>query len=89
MSLALVAVLVVSSLCGAAHAQSEETGVVDRQVVELFRACKPAEAIPLAKRSLELREKALPAGDPVIVVNLQALPCSMLPRGRSRRLSRS
>ena len=80
-SLALIAVLVVSSVYGSAQAQSDETAALDRQVVEFFRACKPAEAIPLAKQSLELREKALPAGDPAIVVNLQALALLYVAQG--------
>jgi hypothetical protein len=80
-SLALMAVLVVSSACGAAHAQSDETAALDRRVVELFGACKPAEAIPLAKQSLELREKALPADDPAIVVNLQVLALLYVAQG--------
>jgi CHAT domain-containing protein/tetratricopeptide (TPR) repeat protein len=79
--LALIAALVVSSVHGAAHAQFDETAALDRQVVEFFRACKPAEAIPLAKQSLELREKALAAGDPAIIVNLQALALLYVAQG--------
>jgi hypothetical protein len=79
--LAVMAMFVVTSVYGAAHAQSDETAAIDRRVVEYFRACKPAEAIPLAKQSLELREKTLPAGDPAIVVNLQALALLYVAQG--------
>ena len=40
-------------------------GLSDK-VVELFRAEKFKEALPLAKRALEIRERLLPAGDPRI-----------------------
>ena len=79
--LALMAMFVVTSVYGAAHAQSDETAALDQRVVEFFRACRPVEAIPLAKQSLELREKALPAGDPAIVLNLQALALLYVAQG--------
>jgi hypothetical protein len=68
----LTALLVVFS-CSVAHAQSDEAAALDQRVVELYQAGKTAEAIPLAKKSLELREKALPAGHPDIAKSLNNL----------------
>src|SRR5437764_460438 len=79
---ALRALLVIFSVCGAAHAQADEVAALDRRAGELLRAGKTAEAIPLVKRSLELREKALPAGHPNIADTLNNLASLYNAQGR-------
>jgi tetratricopeptide (TPR) repeat protein len=51
-------------------------------VIELYRAGKAGEAIPLAKRALEIRENALSAGHPDIAVSLGNLALLYHAQGR-------
>ena len=66
---AIVALGIVSFvLSHPARAQSAlyETKALNEQIIELYRAGKAGEAIPLAKRALAMREKTLPAAHPDI-----------------------
>src|SRR5262245_33442326 len=59
-----------------AHAQqspADEARALTSRATELYRAGKAGEAIPLAKRALELREKALPAGHPDVATSINNL----------------
>ena len=53
-----------SVMQASAQSPAEEARALSSRAAELYRAGKVGEAIPLAKRALELREKALPAGHP-------------------------
>jgi CHAT domain-containing protein/tetratricopeptide (TPR) repeat protein len=57
----------------AAQSPLDEANALNTKVIELYRASKAGEAIPLAKRALALREKALPAGHPQIATSLSNL----------------
>src|SRR5262245_40086213 len=49
-----IALILASCMCGTADAQSDEITAINRRIGELYRAGKYGEAIPIAKRSLEL-----------------------------------
>jgi tetratricopeptide (TPR) repeat protein len=58
--LILAATLLVNSFVGApAIAQQDEAATLRKKVGDLFRAGKFSEAVPLARRALEIREKTL------------------------------
>ena len=54
-------------------AQTDEATDLDKRVGELYMAGRAAEAVPLAKRSLALREATLPADHPAIGTSLNNL----------------
>jgi tetratricopeptide (TPR) repeat protein len=68
-----VALIVAVLVCTPAHSQSGEATDLNRRALELYRAGKADEAIPLAQRALEMREKALPTGHPDIAESLNNL----------------
>ena len=81
-----VAVLLVLALspCNFAHAQTtlDEAKALNERAVALYRAGNAGEAIPLAKRALAIREKALPAGHPDIATSLDNLASLYQDQGR-------
>ena len=48
----------------------KESSDLSLSVVTLFKEGKFDEAIPLAKRALEIRERLLPPGDPMVLTAL-------------------
>ena len=68
----------------AAQPPLDEAKALNTKVIELYRAGKAAEAIPLAQRALALREKALPAGHPDIALSLNNLAALYRRQGRLR-----
>ena len=71
----LLALALTVSPCNFAHAQTtlDEAKALNERAVALYRAGNAGEAIPLAKRALAIREKALPAGHPDIATSLDNL----------------
>ena len=53
----VILLLLIVGLVAPARGQSDEAAALDKRVVELHSSGKAADAIPLAKQSLELREK--------------------------------
>jgi len=80
----LLALVVASVSGGSVRAQSplDEAMALNTRVVELYRAGKAGEAIPLAQRALALREAALPAGHPDIATSLNNLAALYRAQGR-------
>src|ERR1700754_2297789 len=69
----LLTSLLFSSLIPQSMQQSpelKEASDLSVSVVKLFKENKFDEAIPLAKRALELRERLLPPGDPMVLTAL-------------------
>jgi hypothetical protein len=54
----------------AAHAQSDEATALTNRMHELVRAGRIVEAVPLAERTLQMREKAFPADHPDVATSL-------------------
>jgi len=71
-------------LASSAGAQTplQEAATLNDRAVDLFHAGKAGEAIPLAKRALELREAAHPAGHPDIALSLSNLAFFYQAQGR-------
>jgi CHAT domain-containing protein/Tfp pilus assembly protein PilF len=65
-----------------ARAQLSEADALDQKVIELFRAGKFAEAIPLAQRSLAIREKVLGSDHPFVARSLDDLAVLYDEQGR-------
>ncbi|HEU4931905.1 MAG TPA: TonB family protein [Pyrinomonadaceae bacterium] len=69
----LLTSLLLSSLISQSMQQSpelKEASDLSLSVVKLFKEGKFDEAIPLAKRALEIRERLLPTGDPMVLTAL-------------------
>jgi CHAT domain-containing protein/Tfp pilus assembly protein PilF len=70
----LATALMVNSFAGApAIAQQDEAAALNERVVELSGAGKFSEAIPLARRALEINEKALGLDHPDVAASLNGL----------------
>jgi CHAT domain-containing protein/Tfp pilus assembly protein PilF len=70
----LVAMLIGIPFAGApAIGQQDETTALNKRIGELYQAGKFSDAIPLAQRALEIREKALGPDDPVLASSLNVL----------------
>src|ERR1700682_5310312 len=54
-------------------AQSDESEVLHKQVIELYQAGKYADAIPLSERLLAIREKSLGRDHPNVALSLNNL----------------
>src|SRR5215831_11001446 len=78
----LTALVAAEWLSGSAQVQTDEAAALGRRAIELYRAGKAGEAIPLAKRALELREKMLPAGLPDIATSVNNLAFLYRNQGR-------
>ena len=79
----LAATLMVISFAGPpAIAQQNEATALNERVVELTRAGKFPEAIALARRALEIREKALPPDHPDVATSLDNLAALYKIQGR-------
>jgi CHAT domain-containing protein/tetratricopeptide (TPR) repeat protein len=82
-SFILVATLMVFSLAGGpAIAQLDAAHALSKRAVELSKAGKYSEAIPLAQRALAIREKALGPGHPDVAVSLNNLANLYRDQGR-------
>jgi tetratricopeptide repeat protein len=81
-------VIIAMLACGALPAPAavaqpvEDADALEQRAVELYRAGKGGDAIPLAKRVLELREKTLSAGHPDIATSLNNLAFFYQEQGR-------
>src|SRR5437868_3541381 len=64
------------------RAQIDNAAALDKRVVELYSAGKTTDAIPLAKQSLQIREKTLPAGHRDIAISLNNLSALYRAQGR-------
>jgi CHAT domain-containing protein/Flp pilus assembly protein TadD len=64
---------VMALFAAAPHAQTDDAEVLNKKVVELYRAGKYAEAIPLAQRALAIREKALGPDHPDVATSLNSV----------------
>ncbi|HEV3467811.1 MAG TPA: TonB family protein [Pyrinomonadaceae bacterium] len=74
---------------GAVKPEEAEAGRLNLEVVKLFRLGKYGEALPLARRVLELREKALGANHPAVasaLYNLGAIHAHKKDYGEAERL---
>jgi CHAT domain-containing protein/Tfp pilus assembly protein PilF len=79
----LAALLTVISFTGApAIAQEDEATALTRQVEELYRAGKYAEAMPPAQRALAIREKALGPDHPDVATSLNSVASLYTRQGR-------
>jgi CHAT domain-containing protein/tetratricopeptide (TPR) repeat protein len=67
---------------GCSQSPLEEAASLGRRAIELHRAGKAGDAIPLARRALELREKALQANHPDIATSLNNLAFLYSVQGR-------
>jgi tetratricopeptide (TPR) repeat protein len=83
LSAAAAVVLAIASIGTAvAQTQLEEAKALYDRVIDLYRAGKFSEAIPLAQRTLELREKALGADHPDVGTTLNSLAVLYQSQGR-------
>ena len=81
----LIAVAILALLFGPAslaRAQSSAEDDLNKRVIELYRAGKFAEAIPLAQRALAIREKALGPNHPGVATALNTLAVLYNNQGR-------
>src|SRR5437899_4652865 len=70
---ALMSFLSLSALSAGAPSHVPEADKLDRQVQELYKAGKYSDAIPIERRVLELREKALGSEHPETATSLNNL----------------
>jgi CHAT domain-containing protein/Flp pilus assembly protein TadD len=78
----LAALAIAVPNCTSGLAQSDEGADLNSRAIELYRAGKTDEAIPLAQRALQMREKALPRGHPDIGTSLNNLAVLYEAQGR-------
>ena len=84
------AVLVLTFLpASLAHTQSRKADELNRRVIELYRAGRYAEAIPLVQQALAIYEKALGPDHPDVATAVNNLALLYDKQGRTPRPSRS
>lgn len=70
---AVTALALSLSLSAPSHAEEDEAGTLTRQMKQLYRAGKYTEALPLAQKSLALREKEFGPDDANVAMPLNDL----------------
>jgi tetratricopeptide (TPR) repeat protein len=78
----LAAMLVTSFISAPAVAQEDQAAALDKRYMELYRAGKFSEAVPLAQQALAIREKALGPDHPDVATSLNDLANLCLQQGR-------